>query len=93
MTAGRTGRLRELQRLWVEDAIRYNIFPLNDNLAQRLQDAYAHFAPPGDLFTYWTPGAVRINEPLSAAQLVRPALTLCELCAITTPPYWVVSVR
>ena len=84
---GRTGRLRSLQRLWVEEAIKYNIFPLNDNLAQRLRDAYAHFAPPGDTFTYWTPGAVRINEPLSAAQLVRPALILCELVAITAPPY------
>jgi len=62
-------KLRDLQRLWIEESMKYNVFPLNDKLAERLKQAYVHFAPRGDSFTYWTPGAVRINEPLSAAQL------------------------
>ena len=62
-------KLRELQRLWIEEAMKFAVFPLNDNLAERLKQAYVHFAPRGNNFTYWTPGAVRINEPLSAAQL------------------------
>lgn len=49
--------------------MKYNVFPLNDKINERLKQAYVHFAPKGNAFTYWTPGAVRINEPLSAAQL------------------------
>jgi arylsulfatase len=38
-------KLRELQRLWIEESMKYNVFPLNDNLGERLRQAYVHFAP------------------------------------------------
>ena len=38
-------KLRELQRLWIEESIKYNVFPLNDNLGERIKQAYIHFAP------------------------------------------------
>jgi arylsulfatase A-like enzyme len=58
-------KLEELKAAWDEEAWKYNVYPLYDNLAARIADATRHYAPNRNEFVYYPPGAVRISEGYS----------------------------
>jgi arylsulfatase A-like enzyme len=58
-------KLEELKAAWDEEAWKYNVYPLYDNIAARLANAASHFAPNRSEFVFYPPGAVRISEPYS----------------------------
>lgn len=58
-------KLEELKAAWEEDAWKYNVFPLYDDIAARLTNAVKQYAPVRDEYVFYPPGAVRIAEPYS----------------------------
>jgi arylsulfatase A-like enzyme len=58
-------KLEELKAAWDEDAWKYNVYPLYDDIAARLSNAVKQYAPIRDKYVYYPPGAVRIAEPYS----------------------------
>jgi arylsulfatase len=58
-------KLEELKAAWEEEAWKYNVFPLYDDIASRLSNVVKQFAPIRDEYVYYPPGAVRIVEPYS----------------------------
>ena len=58
-------KLEELQKAWHEDALKYNVYPLHDDLFGRLANVTKIYAPQRDEFVYYPPGAVRIPEAYS----------------------------
>ena len=58
-------KLEELQAAWDEDAWKYNVYPLYDNIGARIAETNSHFAPQRNEFIFYPPGAVRISEPYS----------------------------
>jgi arylsulfatase len=58
-------KLKELQAAWDEDAWKYNVYPLYDDIAARLSNVVKQFAPIRPEYVYYPPGAVRIAEPYS----------------------------
>jgi len=57
-------KLAELKSLWNQQALLYNVYPLNDSTAQRIAATYASFTAGRTEFTYHE-GDIRIPEPLS----------------------------
>jgi arylsulfatase len=58
-------KLEELKVAWDEEAWKYNVYPLYDNLKDRIANVTKKYAPNRDEFIYYPPGAVRISEPYS----------------------------
>jgi arylsulfatase len=58
-------KLAELKAAWEEDAWKYNVYPLYDDLGARLTNVVKIYAPNRNEFVYYPPGAVRIAEPYS----------------------------
>jgi arylsulfatase len=58
-------KLEELKAAWDEDAWRYNVYPLYDDIAARLSNVVKQYAPIRPEYVYYPPGAVRIAEPYS----------------------------
>jgi arylsulfatase len=58
-------KLEELKAAWDEEAWKYNVYPLYDDVAVRLTNVAQRYAPNRSEFVYYPPGAVRIAEPYS----------------------------
>ncbi len=58
-------KLEELKQAWDEEAWKYNVYPLYDDVASRLSAVYARNAPIRDEYVFYPPGAVRIAEAAS----------------------------
>jgi arylsulfatase len=58
-------KLEELKTAWDEEAWKYNVYPLYDNLQDRIANVTKIYSPQRDEFVYYPPGAVRISEPYS----------------------------
>ena len=58
-------KLQELQKAWDEDALKYKVYPLHDDVFGRLANVTKIYAPQRDEFVYYPPGAVRIPEAYS----------------------------
>ena len=58
-------KLEELKKTWDEEAWKYNVYPLYDDIASRLSNVVKQFAPIRDEYVFYPPGAVRIAEPYS----------------------------
>jgi len=58
-------KLEELKTAWEEDAWKYNVYPLYDDIAARLTNVVKRYAPLRQEYVYYPPGAVRIAEPYS----------------------------
>jgi arylsulfatase len=58
-------KLEELKAAWDEEAWKYNVYPLYDNLQARIANVTKIYAPQRSEFVYYPPGAVRISEPYS----------------------------
>ena len=58
-------KLQELQKAWNEEALKYNVYPLHDDVFGRLANVTKVYAPQRDEFVYYPPGAVRIPEAYS----------------------------
>ena len=58
-------KLEALKEAWDEEAWKYNVYPLYDDLASRLANVVKVYAPNREEYIYYPPGAVRIAEPYS----------------------------
>ena len=58
-------KLQELKAAWDEEAWKYNVYPLYDDIAARLSNVVKQFAPIRPEYVFYPPGAVRIAEPYS----------------------------
>ena len=58
-------KLEELKAAWEEEAWKYNVYPLYDDIGARFTNVAKIYAPQRSEFVYYTPGAVRISEPYS----------------------------
>ena len=58
-------KLEELKAAWEEEAWKYNVFPLYDDLGARFSNVAKIYAPQRKEFVFYPPGAVRISEPYS----------------------------
>jgi arylsulfatase len=57
------GKLEALKKKWDEEAIKYNVYPLYDDVSARVSVVNSRIFPPDKTtFTYYTPGAEFINE-------------------------------
>jgi arylsulfatase len=59
-------KLRELIRIFDEEAWKYNVYPLHDDMIQRLAKQQDRLFGDQKEFVYFAPGAVRIAEKSSA---------------------------
>lgn len=59
-------KLQELIELWDEEAWKYNVYPLYDDMIMRLAKQQARLFGDRKEFVYYAPGAVRIAEKASA---------------------------
>jgi arylsulfatase len=59
-------KLDELKKLWDEQAWKNNVYPLYDDVASRLAKQFKRAFGDRKTFTYYTPGAERIPEAVSA---------------------------
>jgi arylsulfatase len=57
-------KLEELKKKWDEEAVKYNVYPMFDDVTVRLGNVAKRSAIK-DTFTYYPPGAEFINESLS----------------------------
>ena len=58
-------KLEELKKKWDEEAVKYNVYPLYDDVAKRLANVTAIFGTKSNTFTYYPPGAEFIAEATS----------------------------
>jgi arylsulfatase len=58
-------KLEELKAAWDDEAWKYNVYPLYDDIAARLTNVAQRYAPNRREFVFYPPGAVRIAEPYS----------------------------
>jgi arylsulfatase len=66
LAASNPQKLEELKKKFDEEAWKYNVYPLYDDLAFRLANVTARIHPPTKkIFTYYTPGAEFIAEAAS----------------------------
>lgn len=65
LAASNPEKLEELQKRWDEEALKYNVYPLYDDIAHRLANVTAIFGPKTNTFTYFPPGAEFIAEATS----------------------------
>ncbi|RKX40561.1 MAG: arylsulfatase, partial [Verrucomicrobia bacterium] len=59
-------KLKELQEIFDEEAWKYNVYPLYDDMIARLGKQQDRLFGDQKVFTYYAPGAVRIAEKTSA---------------------------
>jgi arylsulfatase len=59
-------KLAELQEMFEEDAWKYNVYPLYDDMIARISAQESRLFGDQTQFTYYAPGAVRIAEKASA---------------------------
>jgi arylsulfatase len=59
-------KLAELMEIFDEEAWKYNVYPLDVRLMQRLQDQHYRLFGDQTEFVYYHPGAIRIAEKASA---------------------------
>ncbi len=59
-------KLEELQKIFDEEAWKYNVYPLYDDMIARLAKQQDRLFGDQKVFTYYAPGAVRIAEKSSA---------------------------
>jgi arylsulfatase A-like enzyme len=59
-------KLEELKKLFDEQAFKYHVYPLYDDLAARIKKATEIYLPTEGTFTYYTPGARNIAEASAA---------------------------
>ncbi len=59
-------KLEELQKIFDEEAWKYNVYPLYDDMIARLAKQQDRLFGDQKVFTYYAPGAVRIAEKTSA---------------------------
>jgi arylsulfatase len=59
-------KLEELKKRWEELAWENNVFPLYDDMIQRIAKQQGRLFGDRKVFTYYSPGAVRIAEKASA---------------------------
>lgn len=58
-------KLAELKKKWDEEALKYNVYPLYDNVAARAANMAKMSGAPRNTYTFYPPGAEFINEALS----------------------------
>ncbi len=58
-------KLAELKKRWNEEALKYNVYPLYDDLAARAANIAKMAGAPRSTYTFFPPGAEFINEALS----------------------------
>ena len=58
-------KLDQLKRRWDEEAVKYNVYPLYDDVAARITAVTVLFGAKTDTFTYYPPGAEFIAEATS----------------------------
>ncbi len=58
-------KLEEMKKKWDEEAVKYNVYPLYDDLAARIAKATEVFGAKTNTFTYYPPGAEFIAEASS----------------------------
>lgn len=58
-------KLKQLQKQWDKEAWKYGVYPLYDDMLTRLKVAFSRYAPEGDTFVFYPPGAYRIYEAMS----------------------------
>ena len=58
-------KLAELQQAWDEEALKYNVYPLHDDLFGRFANVTKLYAPQRKEFVFYPPGAVRLPEAYS----------------------------
>ena len=66
LAASNPAKLAELQKLWDEQAWKNNVYPLYDNVANRVAKQFSRAFGDRKNFTYYWPGAQRIPEAVSA---------------------------
>ncbi len=59
-------KLKELQEIFDEEAWKYGVYPLHDDMIKRLAKQQDRLFGDQNVFTYFAPGAVRIAEKSSA---------------------------
>ncbi|HYX37597.1 MAG TPA: arylsulfatase [Oligoflexus sp.] len=64
-------KLAEMKQLWVEEATKHNVFPLDDTTASRVAATYASFTKGIKEFSY-TQDEYRVSEPVSPPVKNRP---------------------
>ena len=58
-------KLEELKKAFDEEAFKYNVYPLYDNIIARLKKANEVYVPKRDKFVFYPPGAIRIPDAYS----------------------------
>ena len=58
-------KLEELKKAFDEEAFKYNVYPLYDNIIARLKKANEVYVPKRDKFIFYPPGAIRIPDAYS----------------------------
>jgi arylsulfatase A-like enzyme len=58
-------KVEELKAAWDEEAWKYNVYPLYDDIGARFANVAKVFVPQRDEFVYYPPGATRIPEAYS----------------------------
>ena len=58
-------KLAELRKKWDEEAVKFNVYPLYDDVAARAAHIASMGGAPRNTYTYYPPGAEFINESLS----------------------------
>ena len=58
-------KLAELKKKWDAEALKYNVYPLYDDIAARVANIASMGGAPRKTYTYYPPGAEFINESLS----------------------------
>jgi arylsulfatase len=77
LAAKRPERLKELQELFVKEAKKYNVLPLDDRAAERFDPALRGGGKPPTSWTYT--GVVRLPEPIGPQLLPRAHTITAEL--------------
>ena len=58
-------KLAELKKKWEAEALKYNVYPLYDDIVARIGNVTSMGGAPRNTYTYYPPGAEFINESLS----------------------------
>ena len=66
LAAANPEKLAELVALFDEEAWKYNVYPLYDDMIKRIGAQQDRLFGDQEVFTYFAPGAVRIAEKSSA---------------------------
>ncbi|MBT3393194.1 MAG: arylsulfatase [Elusimicrobiaceae bacterium] len=58
-------KLKQLKKLWDEQAWKYGVYPMYDDMITRFRIAFSRYAPQQDTLIFYPPGAYRIYEAMS----------------------------